>query len=103
MALALKMVPGDPTLLTASIQNVERATKLIRECLEDMKQKKGNGPVKERLSGRQWIKTQSKEGTDLALQLDVVISVAITSVTNREPIYTGKQGVSTRLQLGQNP
>ncbi|KAI8449792.1 hypothetical protein BY996DRAFT_6418066 [Phakopsora pachyrhizi] len=63
----------------------------------------GSNGLEERLSRRQWIKTQSKEGTDLALQLDVGIAVAITSATNREPIYTGKQQVSTRLQSGLNP
>ncbi|CAH7682002.1 hypothetical protein PPACK8108_LOCUS14694 [Phakopsora pachyrhizi] len=46
IALALEMVPGDPTSLTASIENVERATELMRGCLENLKQKKDE-PVKE--------------------------------------------------------
>ncbi|CAH7672353.1 hypothetical protein BY996DRAFT_6532257 [Phakopsora pachyrhizi] len=40
IALALQRLPGDPTSLTASIENIERATKLMRGCLEDLKKKK---------------------------------------------------------------
>ncbi|KAI8459915.1 hypothetical protein BY996DRAFT_6409805 [Phakopsora pachyrhizi] len=46
IALALQRLPGDLTSLTASIENIERATKLMRGCLEDLKKKKDcSGPL----------------------------------------------------------
>ncbi|KAI8451745.1 hypothetical protein BY996DRAFT_6506659 [Phakopsora pachyrhizi] len=40
IALALERLPGDPTSLIASIENIEKATKQMRGCLVDLKNSK---------------------------------------------------------------